>query len=253
MLLFARNTNGNILIMIQVLNKKDSNDGYYIGRGSPLGNPYDFTGSKHPQVKYRVNSRKEAIEGFSSYLDKELNDGNPEICDAINELIIKHKKKENIDLLCFCSPKSCHGEVIKKKIEESKYCINWFSNMKYMDRPLFYQGMKFSTAENFYAAMKTKDLEERRKISSMNPHRAKVYARGLDLRKDWADIKLDVMRYILKFKFAPDTSWGEKLKNYDKEIVEWNNWGDKEWGKSIYDNEGENWLGKILMEIRQTL
>jgi predicted NAD-dependent protein-ADP-ribosyltransferase YbiA (DUF1768 family) len=35
-----------------------------------------------------------------------------------------------------------------------------------------------------------------------------------------------------------------------EEIIEWNNWGDRIWGKT-YDGVGENHLGKILMKIRE--
>ena len=69
--------------------------------------------------------------------------------------------------------------------------------------------------------------------------------------QDWEiEESLKVMRYALEYKFAPETSWGKKLKNYNGEIVEWNNWGDKFWGRCIFTGEGENWLGKILTEIK---
>ena len=40
----------------------------------------------------------------------------------------------------------------------------------------------------------------------------------------------------------------EKLKAFDDDIVEDNDWGDRFWG--ICNCEGQNNLGKILMEIR---
>lgn len=62
------------------------------------------------------------------------------------------------------------------------------------------------------------------------------------------------MEYILRYKFSEGTSWFQKLyltKGHD--IIEWNNWGDKFWGKDVYSQEGENNLGKILMKIRDNL
>lgn len=222
----------------------------YIGRGSVLGNPYDFKNSNHPQVKYQVKNRIEAIKGFEKYLSDQIKNGEPEFCDAINNIFMLHNCGKDVQLECFCAPCSCHGDVIKEFVERQKYCINWFSNMRKMDEPLVYQGVEYHTSENFYQAMKTKDLVTREFIADMNPFQAKIYAKKIDLREDWSDIKLDVMRYILKFKFAPNTSWGKKLREYKDEIVEFNNWRDFFWGRDFVTGKGENYLGKILMEIR---
>lgn len=247
--------------MIRVLNKKtDKSDSpFYIGRGSVLGNPFDWTGSTHPQVKYRVKNRDEAISNYDKYLEEELKNGNPEICDAINDLIIKKFKKEPIDLMCFCSPQKCHGEVIKKNVEESRFCINWFSNMRGLDSPFLYQGIQFHTVENFYQAMKMpKDRPDlRAEIAALNPYKSKKEIRKKEKypwREDWdKELSIKVMRYGLKQKFKLGTSWGLKLLNYNKDIVEWNNWRDTFWGKDIYTGEGENWLGKLLMEIKEEI
>jgi predicted NAD-dependent protein-ADP-ribosyltransferase YbiA (DUF1768 family) len=58
----------------------------------------------------------------------------------------------------------------------------------------------------------------------------------------------------LKLKFAPDTQWYTKLMSTgDEEIVEWNNWNDKYWGKDIRTKQGENHLGLLLMKLRSEL
>lgn len=134
-----------------------------------------------------------------------------------------------------------------------KWIDNWFSNFKYLDSPFEYQGMKFHTIENFYQAMKTEkeDTETRRWIAGLNPSAAKKAGRKIKLRADWDQIKLGVMEYGLRVKFAPGTTWHQKLmETGNEEIVEWNNWGDKYWGKTT-DGIGENNLGKILMKLRQ--
>lgn len=38
------------------------------------------------------------------------------ICDELNK-IWKLAKNENVNLVCFCKPKDCHGDIIKKLIE----------------------------------------------------------------------------------------------------------------------------------------
>ena len=139
----------------------------------------------------------------------------------------------------------------------AKWIKNWFSNMLEME-PMPYQGMEFHTVENFYQAMKTTDVNERRKIAQMNPYEAKKYARSVDLRQNWDTIKLDVMEYALRHKFAAGTAWHQKLITFEDDIVfvERNNWHDTYWGKCVCercDNQGENHLGKILTKIHASL
>ncbi len=123
-----------------------------------------------------------------------------------------------------------------------------------MDSPLIYRGLEFHTVENIYQAMKTEksDIEEKRKISLMSPFKSKSYGRRLMVRSDWDQIKIQVMEYALSHKFAPNTSWGEKLKRYNKEIVEWNNWNDTFWGIDLTGN-GKNQLGLILTKLHNSL
>jgi predicted NAD-dependent protein-ADP-ribosyltransferase YbiA (DUF1768 family) len=62
------------------------------------------------------------------------------------------------------------------------------------------------------------------------------------------------MYKALKQKFYLDSNWcKELLSTGDQEIVEWNNWGDKYWGKDSITKEGENHLGLLLMRLRREL
>jgi hypothetical protein len=72
----------------------------YVGRGSKWGNPYSH--KEGTKAEFVVSSRKEAIEKYEQYL---LN--NQELMDSIGEL------KGKV-LGCWCSPKSCHGEILAK-------------------------------------------------------------------------------------------------------------------------------------------
>ena len=132
---------------------------------------------------------------------------------------------------------------------------NWFSNMLPLDKPFIYGGLSFRTVENFYQAMKApkSDIETRQRIAMMDPYSAKRYWKKRQPRPDWGQIKLDVMEYALRIKFAQGTSWHQKLMATAGEIVEWNNWHDKFWGRCVCQRcrkQGENHLGKLLMKIR---
>jgi ribA/ribD-fused uncharacterized protein len=132
------------------------------------------------------------------------------------------------------------------------YIKNWFSNFLPFDEPFVYQGISYRTPENFYQAMKVEyDLETRRAIAMSTPSDAKKLGRKVNLRSDWEEIKTQVMEYVIREKFKPGTTWyGRLMSTLDEEIVEWNNWGDRVWGKTL-DGKGENRLGFILMSLRE--
>lgn len=66
----------------------------YIGRGSPFGNPYQIG---------VAGTREEVLEKYKQYLDL-----NPHLVDYVKK-VLKGK-----DLVCFCSPKACHGDILLK-------------------------------------------------------------------------------------------------------------------------------------------
>lgn len=105
--------------------RKKPHPGIYIGRGSALGNPFDHKGSTHPQVKWRVRSREEAISSYKAWLminlkEPHLRERHPNIYRAINQLIVAHKRGEDINLVCYCAPLPCHGDVIKEIVENAE-------------------------------------------------------------------------------------------------------------------------------------
>lgn len=132
-------------------------------------------------------------------------------------------------------------------IYKGKWIYNWFSNME-ID-PIVIDGTTYLSVENYYQSQKTLDLKQRKQFEICNPGYSKKLGRTVKLREDWEQIKLSVMEKALRIKFFPGTIWYARLEMEKGEIVEWNNWGDKFWGKTI-DGVGENNLGKILMKIR---
>lgn len=114
-----------------------------------------------------------------------------------------------------------------------------------------YEGTVYPSVEHAFQAAKTLDPQMRLKIRLSNAAGAKKLGRQLDLRSDWETIKVDVMRELLKAKFS-DPELRAKLKATGKEpLVEGNWWGDTFWG--VCRDRGENHLGVLLMEIRDSL
>lgn len=90
----------------------------YCGRGSPLGNP--FSHLENSKAEFKVKTREESIIAFEKYLQEQIKNKNPKICNELNKIfkISKNNPNTQIGLVCFCFPKSCHTQIIKKIIEE---------------------------------------------------------------------------------------------------------------------------------------
>lgn len=121
---------------------------------------------------------------------------------------------------------------------------------------LTFMGIAYPTSEHAFAAMKTEDTGERLKASWIpTPGQAKRFGRTLDLRPGWEYMKRDLMHLIVYAKFYQNSGLVPKLLAVEGEIVEGNHWHDNIWGKCECANcafhPQLNWLGKILMDVRQ--
>jgi predicted NAD-dependent protein-ADP-ribosyltransferase YbiA (DUF1768 family) len=88
-----------------------------------------------------------------------------------------------------------------------------------------------------------------KKMGSKEGYKGKV----LPIRPGWEEgIKLDVMRAVLREKFAVGSEEAEMLmETGDALLIEGNTWGDTYWG--VCKGTGHNYLGKLLMERRDEL
>ena len=113
-----------------------------------------------------------------------------------------------------------------------------------------YEGVVYPSSEHAFAAVKTTDPVIRVWISTMEtPGQAKRAGRKLDLRQYWDEIRIRVMKDILRCKFEQNLDLKEKLLNtFPDYLEETNTWNDTFWG--VCNGIGENNLGNLLMELR---
>ena len=115
--------------------------------------------------------------------------------------------------------------------------------------PVHVYGLTYTNNEAAFQSMKTTDMEKRREFILLDPSSAKAKGRRIKLRNDWEQVKFNVMYNICLAKFFENSDLREKLLDTgDEYLEEGNTWGDKVWG--TVNGEGENNLGKILMEVR---
>ena len=103
---------------IRVVNKrfhKPTPNDYYIGRPSILGNPYSHLPSKFPDT-IKMDTREKAISQYKKWLLTQLK-YDITFQNEIAKLVELYKGGQDINLLCYCFPAACHGQVIKEIIE----------------------------------------------------------------------------------------------------------------------------------------
>lgn len=129
---------------------------------------------------------------------------------------------------------------------EFEFLSNFYDSVIYVD------GDRFPTVEHAYQASKTLDPWSRRMIrNALTPGKAKQLGKGVKLRPDWEEKKVEMMRVFVQKKFENPFLGPMLLETGDAEIIEENTWGDREWG--VCKGEGKNLLGKILMSVRDEL
>jgi ribA/ribD-fused uncharacterized protein len=89
------------------------------------------------------------------------------------------------------------------------------------------------------------------------PSGAKKLGRSVELRSDWDQVKYQVMVSLVMAKFTdhPELA-GELLATEDALLIEGNTWHDNIWGDCKCGRPdcltpGLNWLGQILMCVRE--
>ena len=140
-----------------------------------------------------------------------------------------------------------------KEIREFKDQYRFLSN--FWPASVEYDGVVYPSVESAYQAAKTLDLPARRQFEDCAPSSAKRRGSRLVLRPDWEDVKLEVMTELVTKKFSCNSELREKLlATEDALLIEGNWWEDTFWGVSpVRSNKGTNWLGMILMEVRDML
>lgn len=129
----------------------------------------------------------------------------------------------------------------------------WTKLGNYSSCVVFYGGHAYQSVEHAYQAQKVTDPTLQKNIRDCaTPAVAKKLARQLPLRPDWELVKIRIMRELLREKFSQEPERSILLSTGQAELVEGNWWNDTFWGQCPV-GVGQNWLGKLLMELRTKL
>lgn len=119
---------------------------------------------------------------------------------------------------------------------------------------VYYDGRVYGSSEAAYQAQKAVKFDDAWEFTKYAPLKAKRMGRKIEIRLDWAAVRVAFMRDILFAKFFQNPALAERLlATGNCKLVEGNYWHDTFWGVDSETGEGQNNLGKLLMEIREEL
>lgn len=145
----------------------------------------------------------------------------------------------------------CGSQSLKKgyeMIDRFKNEYEWLSNM-YPCTVIINMNEVYKSAESAYQASKCAVADDRQLFFDLNGYQAKRLGKMVKIRNNWNEIRVEEMRTIVTHKFLDRELMEKLIDTYPMELVEGNDWGDTFWG--VCRGEGENNLGKILMELRE--
>jgi ribA/ribD-fused uncharacterized protein len=136
------------------------------------------------------------------------------------------------------------------------FCSNFYDLRPYGG--IEYDGLVYPSLEHAYQAAKTLFVNFRELIrTAPTAGKAKALGKKVTLREGWNEMRVSVMEKLLRKKFAIPELNARLLETATETLVEVNSWHDQEWGdcdcRMHQATTGKNWLGQILMKIREEL
>jgi ribA/ribD-fused uncharacterized protein len=150
-------------------------------------------------------------------------------------------------------------EAIIRKVREEH---GWFGNMSH--HPVVHEGKSFFTAEALFQSLRFSDESIKTSLAEIkNPMKAKFFAKArVDQMtvKPMSEADLENMRLVLRLKIEQHEEVRQALIDTgDILIVEdctkRQHGSGLFWGAAQVDGawQGQNWLGRLWMELRETL
>lgn len=137
----------------------------------------------------------------------------------------------------------------KKIIESFTLAAGYGFLSNFHTSTIYIDGKPYPSVEHAYQASKTLNEDTREVIrNAKSPGEAKKLGKCVQLRPDWDSVKVDLMRQFLRQKFESPFLRHQLLETGDADLVYGNTWNDRFWG--VCRGGGNNWLGKLLMELR---
>lgn len=166
-------------------------------------------------------------------------------------------KRETVETLDAAVGSQSHGVETIRFYRANEKPYGAFSNL--YKREVLFEGIVYPTSEHAYQAGKALKVEVKEWIlAAPTPALAAMAAHGLytwDVVPNWASIKFDRMRGVLRAKFEQHADLAALLVSTGSarlvESANVDNAVNRTWGE--VNGKGKNMLGVMLMELREQL
>ena len=146
-------------------------------------------------------------------------------------------------------------EVIEFYSQRAAY--GFFSN--FSPHKIIIDGIEYPTTEHYFQCKKFAGTEREWEIKKAKSPgqaatlgRARTHKSGVTLRKDWEEVKDDIMMTALKAKFTQHEDLQDYLLETGDAVLVEHTAKDRYWGDGG-DGTGKNKLGHLLMKLREDL
>lgn len=129
--------------------------------------------------------------------------------------------------------------------------FSWLSN--FYPVQIEYEGLTYPSVEHAYQAGKLINIEDRKLFLIMSAGQAKRNWKKYKTYNLTEEFRLNLMYQLLSIKFNQEPFKSLLIATNNCNIIEGNYWGDKFFGYCLKTNQGKNHLGKLIMNIRETL
>jgi len=142
--------------------------------------------------------------------------------------------------------------MITKFKDKYRFLSNFYMKSFYI------RGREYKSLEHAYQSFKcVRESEHEWVRNSPTSKKAKYFGKKVKVRKNWDNVKYDLMFKLLKIKFDDEELKTLLLNTNDEELIEENYWHDNYWGNCTCDKcsniIGKNKLGELLMIIRDDI
>jgi len=138
------------------------------------------------------------------------------------------------------------------KIDEFQDEYRWLSNFAPVLVSL--DGRLYPSVEHAYMSAKSDDPDWKEFCQNTEkPGKVKRASKDIVLPSDWETRKVEVMEELIDQKYDVEPYRSQLLETGNMNIQEGNRWHDTFWGVDINTGEGQNVLGKLIMEKRERL
>jgi N-glycosidase YbiA len=142
--------------------------------------------------------------------------------------------------------KARHEILFSSRYKETAFLSNFYPCVINID------GKTYASVEHYYQSQKTLDptLSEwmRNAPSALYVKKLTEVLRRKDVRTDWQEVKVGIMRRAIRAKFTQNENLKKKLLDTGDAVLHEDVPDELFWGMA-----GQDMLGKMLMELREEL